>query len=81
MYALRWENARGEGWLSSRLCGAAKGVPRADRDYLPLTAEVLASHLSGEVHAGFYPLLDGDRCSWLATDFDGPAAIWTRWPT
>jgi len=27
------------------------------------------------VHIGFYPLLDGDRCWWLASDFDGPAAM------
>jgi hypothetical protein len=40
-----------------------------------LTPELLASHLSGEVHAGLYPLLDGDRCWWLAADFDGPAAM------
>ena len=40
-----------------------------------MTAELLASHLSGEVHAGLYPLLDGDRCWWLAADFDGPAAM------
>ena len=24
---------------------------------------------------GLYPLLDGDRCWWLAADFDGPAAM------
>jgi hypothetical protein len=44
-------------------------------DYLPLTAEVLAAHLSGQVHIGLYPLLEGDRCWWLAADFDGPAAL------
>jgi hypothetical protein len=26
---------------------------------------VLAAHLSGEIHFGLYPLLDGDRCWWL----------------
>jgi hypothetical protein len=31
--------------------------------------------LSGQVHIGLYPLLDGDRCWWLAADFDGPAAL------
>jgi hypothetical protein len=55
--------------------GWRKGVPHAEREYLPLTAQLLASHLSGEVHAGPYPLLDGDRCWWLAADFDGPAAM------
>lgn len=46
-----------------------------DRDYLPLTADVLAAHLSGKMHIGLYPLLDGDRCWWLAADFDGPEAM------
>jgi TOTE conflict system primase-like protein len=45
------------------------------RDYLPLTMDVLAAHLRGDVHVGVYPLLDGDRCWWLAADFDGPDAL------
>jgi hypothetical protein len=36
---------------------------------------VLAAHLKGEVHVGLYPLLDGDKCWWLAADFDGPEAM------
>ena len=36
---------------------------------------MLAAHLKGEVHIGLYPLLDGDRCWWLAADFDGPEAM------
>lgn len=55
--------------------GWRKGVPHAERDYLPLTAEVLAAHLSSQVHIGRYPLLDWDRCWWLAADFDGPSAL------
>ena len=35
----------------------------------------LAAHLKGEVHIGLYPLLDGDKCCWLAADFDGPDAM------
>jgi hypothetical protein len=27
------------------------------------------------MHLGLYPLLDGDRCWWLAADFDGSAAM------
>jgi hypothetical protein len=77
VYAIRWENTRTgkAGWLPAVRGGWRKGVPHADRDYLPLTGAVLASHLSGDVHIGFYPLLDGDRCWWLAADFDGPAAM------
>ncbi len=77
IYAVRWENARTgrAGWLPAVRDGWRKGVPHAERDYLPLTAEVLAAHLSGQAHIGLYPLLDGDRCWWLAADFDGPAAL------
>jgi superfamily II DNA or RNA helicase len=77
IYAVRWENARSgrAGWLPAVRGGWRKGVPHAERDYLPLTAEVLAAHLSGQAHIGLYPLLDGDRCWWLAADFDGPSAL------
>ena len=54
--------ARQGGLVSGGTGGWRKGVPHAERDYLPLTAEVLAAHLSGNVHVGLYPLLDGDRC-------------------
>ena len=77
IYAVRWENARTgrAGWLPAVRGGWRKGIPHAEREYLPLTAEVLAAHLSGRAHVGLYPLLDGDRCRWLAADFDGPAAL------
>jgi superfamily II DNA or RNA helicase len=77
IYAVRWENARTgqKGWLPAVRGGWRKGVRHAERDYLPLTAEVLAAHLSGQMHVGLYPLLDGDRCWWLAADFDGSAAM------
>jgi len=77
IYAVRWDNARTgqKGWLPAVRGGWRKGVRHAERDYLPLTSEVLSAHLSGHVHIGFYPLLDGDRCWWLAADFDGDAAM------
>ena len=53
----------------------AQGMKHEDADFLPLTPGVLAAHLKGEVHIGLYPLLDGDRCWWLAADFDGPDAL------
>jgi hypothetical protein len=76
VYAVRWENARSgkAGWLPAVRGGWRKGVPHAERDYLPLTPQVLTAHLAGQAHIGLYPLLDGDRCWWLAADFDGPAA-------
>lgn len=77
IYAVRWENARigRAGWLPAVHGGWRKGIPHAEREYLPLTAEVLAAHLSGREHIGLYPLLDGDRCWWLAADFDGSTAL------
>jgi superfamily II DNA or RNA helicase len=77
LYAVRWENARTgqKGWLPAVRGGWRKGVAHAERDYLPLTAGVQSAHLSGQMHLGLYPLLDGDRCWWLAADFDGSAAM------
>ena len=77
IYATRYENLRTgkKGWLPAVRGGWQAGVPHEKRDYLPLTADVLAAHLKGDVHVGLYPLLDGDRCWWLAADFDGQDAI------
>lgn len=73
IYATRIENSR-TGWkggLPAVRGGWQRGVTHEKRDYLPLTADVLAAHLKGDAHVGVYPLLDGDRCWWLAADFDG----------
>ncbi|NMM24603.1 MAG: DEAD/DEAH box helicase family protein [Phycicoccus sp.] len=77
VYALRWENNRTgrSGWMPAVRGGWRKGVAAGSREYLPLTADILASHLSGDIDVGLYPLLDGDRCWWLAADFDGSAAM------
>jgi superfamily II DNA or RNA helicase len=77
VYATRFDNPRtGKGgWVPAVRGGWRKGTRHEDRDYLPLTPAVLAAHLKGEVHIGLYPLLDGDRCWWLAADFDGPEAM------
>lgn len=77
VYALRWENARTgkAGWMPAVRGGWRKGVRHENRDYLPLNQEVLEAHLLGNVHLGLYPLLAGDRCWWLAADFDGHAAM------
>jgi len=77
IYATRIENSRTgwKGWLPAVRGGWQRGVPHEKRDYLPLTADVLAAHLKGDAHVGVYPLLDGDRCWWLAADFDGQDAL------
>ena len=77
VYAVRWENARTgrSGWMPAVRGGWRKGVGADSREYLPLTEDILASHLLGDIDLGLYPLLDGDRCWWLAADFDGSAAM------
>ena len=77
IYATRIENSRTgwKGWLPAVRGGWQRGIPHEKRDYLPLTTDVLAAHLKGDVHVGVYPLLDGDRCWWLAADFDGHDAL------
>lgn len=77
VYALRWENTRTDsaGWVPAVRGGWRKGAPASQREYLPLTAEVIHEHLTGELELGLYPLLKSDRCCWLAADFDGPAAM------
>lgn len=77
VHAVRWENRRSgrAGWMPAVRGGWRRGVPAGQREYLPLTEEVLTAHLSGELDLGLYPLLDGDQCWWLAADFDGPAAM------
>ena len=50
VYALRWDNAasgRG-GWMPAVRGGWRKGRPPAEREYLPLTGEVITAHLSGD---------------------------------
>ncbi|HUP73323.1 MAG TPA: DEAD/DEAH box helicase family protein [Acidimicrobiales bacterium] len=72
VYALRWENDRtGKTGWSPAVRGGWANARRPDREYLPLTDEVIEQHLAGTIHAGLYPLLRGDRCRLLACDFDG----------
>lgn len=75
VYAIRWDNARTgrSGWMPAVRGRWRKGLDR--RDYLPLTDDVLRRHLTGDMEIGLYPLLDGDRCWWLAADFDGRTAM------
>jgi superfamily II DNA or RNA helicase len=77
VYAVRWDNTRtGKGgWMPAIEGGFRKGVRPADRTYLPLTDRVLHDHLLGDCEIGIYPMLEGDRCAWLAADFDGPTAM------
>ena len=72
VYALRWENRRtGKGGWGPAVRGGWANARRPDREFLPFTEEVTEAHLAGEVHVGLYPLLPGDACRLLASDFDG----------
>lgn len=77
VYAITWENARSgkSGWMPAVEGRWRKGDTTNSHRYLPLTAEVLAAHLTGEIRIGLYPMLPGDQTCWLAADFDGPAAM------
>jgi hypothetical protein len=77
IYATRWEKTQTgkAGWLPAVRGGWRKGVRHENRDHVPLDGKVLRAHLTGDVHIGLYPLLDGDLCWWLAADFDGPMAM------
>lgn len=77
VYAVRWDSDRTGrgGWMPAVQGGFRKAVRPADRHYLPLTEDVITRHLSGDLEIGLYPLLDNDRCHWLAADFDGSTAM------
>ena len=69
VYAQRWENQlkNKSGWSPVKLdVRRPQGAPR----YAPMDDAVIGEHLSGRVTAGVYPLIDGDRCCFVACDFD-----------
>ena len=41
-----------------------------NREFMPLTEDIIRKHLRGEITIGIYPLLLGDLCNFLAIDFD-----------
>ncbi len=61
----------GPGRIYQRGGGDSTDSRRRPREYLPLTDEVVATHLSGQKTIGVYPLLRDDTCWFLACDFDG----------
>lgn len=80
VYAVRWESSKGRSgyspacaneWLPG-ICGkpAVRCAECDRRQLLPLTDQVIHNHLAGRHTVGVYPLLPGDRCWFLALDFD-----------
>lgn len=77
VYAVRWENPRAgtAGWVPAVAGGWRKGMDRSSATHLPLTDQVIAAHLVGDVFVGLYPLLADSTCTFLAADFDGAGAM------
>jgi superfamily II DNA or RNA helicase len=78
VYAAYWESTkRGtKGW-SPVVRDRFSRRPLWDRRPLPLTMEVIASHLNPrqDLFLGLYPLLPDATCHWVAVDFDGGQAM------
>ncbi|MFP5205188.1 MAG: TOTE conflict system archaeo-eukaryotic primase domain-containing protein [Acidobacteriota bacterium] len=81
VYARRWENSNGRhgyspaalrDWkvINSSRPEDRKKVDLSTRKFLPLTDEVIESHLLGKETIGIYPLLKDESCWFLAVDFD-----------
>lgn len=77
VYARRWQSHKGRSGYSpacanewdSRLC--SKPCSKcANRDYLPLTDQVILDHLIGKHTVGLYPMLEDETCHLLVVDFD-----------
>lgn len=72
VYASFWTNERTGKQGYSPACedpwSLRKGQPRK---YLPLTDQIIEDHLSGNKTIGIFPLLQDNRCWFLACDFDG----------
>ena len=77
VYAVRWENARvgTAGWMPAVAGGWRKGMNRSAVTHLPLTDQVIAAHLVGDVFVGLYPLRPDSTCTFVAADFDGAGAM------
>jgi superfamily II DNA or RNA helicase len=73
VYARRYENrvTGKKGWWPVH--AGNRHTPRDEREYLPLTDEVIEGHLAGRTTIGLYPLLTDDTCRLLACDFDKAA--------
>ncbi len=80
VYAKRWENQSGKSGYSptcgnewvSPLCNKPKikCSQCSNKKLLTLTDKVIFEHLAGKQFIGIYPLLQDDKCYFLAIDFD-----------
>jgi len=82
VYPRHWENARtGKSGYSPHCAREWKrgcGKPKVkcgectNKEFFPVTDRVLYEHLQGEIVAGVYPLVDGDRCHFVAVTSTAP---------
>ncbi len=72
VYALYWESTRtGESGYAPAVVGGWGGARHGPKTYLHLTDEAIEKHLRGRESIGIYPLLEDDKCWFLACDLDG----------
>lgn len=71
VYPVRWDNPDGRSGYSPAYRRDRRGfIQKEEREYLPVTDEVIRQHLSGELTMGIYPILLDETCFFLAADFD-----------
>lgn len=80
VYPVRWEGKSGRAGYSPAcsnewdrtLCAkpSVKCSECENRKFLPVTDEVILSHLTGRHTIGAYPMLKDETCCFLAVDFD-----------
>ena len=74
VYAVRWEGRNGKvGYTPAyrRDWGTSfRKIPNNEKEYFPLTDQVIHDHLTGKQTVGVYPLLTDETCWFLAADFD-----------
>ena len=59
-------------WVEGKCEKPAKKCSSCDyKEYVSLSFEILAEHLTGKQIVGIYPLLPDESCYFLAVDFDG----------
>ena len=72
VYPTRWDNPRKQtsGYSPVYIKKRGEFVDKEDREYLPITDNVIEAHLSGEIIMGVYALTLEDKCHFIAADFD-----------
>ena len=71
VYARRWVSSRtGKSGYSPARSRDRFGKEEGKGELLPLTDQVLISHLTGKLVVGVYPLLLDETCHFVAVDFD-----------